>query len=102
MKFYPCTSSYQQKMVSSLAKVWSGWLYLFNFILDICFNEYATVASTSVDKGLTFFHWLDWEISGSIVLWRFCMREDISVQSCLPSTASPTAVTNWVARRMVC
>lgn len=60
------------------------------------------MASGSVEQGLVSVHWLDWEISGSIVLCRVCMREEISIQSSLPSTARPTAVTNCVARRMVC
>lgn len=80
----------------------SGHAYLFSLILDICFNENATMASGSVEQGLVSVHWLDCDISGSIVLCRFCMREGISVQSSLPCTARLTAVTNCVASKMVC
>jgi hypothetical protein len=60
------------------------------------------MASGSAGQGLASVHELDWDIRGSIVLCRFCMREEISVQSSLPSTARPTAVTNCVASKMVC
>jgi hypothetical protein len=101
VNFYPrtvCCSHQQKNIIGELEVV----TYLFNLIFDICFNEYATIASGSVAGGLTSTHWLDWEISGSIVLCRSCMREEIPVQSSFPSTARPTAVTNCVARRMVC
>lgn len=50
VEFYPCTvvSMALVSLLPLYIRMSRLWLsYLFNLILDICFNEYATIASGS-------------------------------------------------------